>query len=54
MKVPIFTFNLAGYRAGHMPSGGDNRYTFGGLTDQGFLAIELLERGVNAAWPFIG
>jgi hypothetical protein len=54
VKVPIYTFNLAGYRAGHLPSGGQNRYTFGGLTDQGFLAIELLECGVDAGWPFIG
>lgn len=53
VKVPIFTFNLAGYKAGHLPSGGLNRYTFGGLTDQGFLAIELLERGQDATWPFL-
>jgi hypothetical protein len=34
VKAPIYTFNLAGYQAGHLPSGGQNRYTFGGLTDQ--------------------
>jgi TROVE domain-containing protein len=49
-KVPIYTFNLAGYRAGNLPSGGHQRYTFGGLTDQGFAAIEILERGRDLDW----
>lgn len=49
---PIYTFNLVGYRAGHLPSGEKNRYTFGGLTDLGFAAIELLEKGQSADWPF--
>lgn len=52
IKVPIYTFNLAGYRVGHLPSGSDNRYTFGGLTDAGFKMIDLIERGKNADWPF--
>ena len=43
--VPIYTFNVAGYEHGNLPSGGQRRYTFGGLTDQGFAAIEMLERG---------
>jgi len=51
-NVPIYTFNLAGYTAGHLPSGTDNRFTFGGLTDAGFTAIALLERGSAADWPF--
>lgn len=50
-SVPTYTFNLAGYRAAHLPSG-DRRYTFGGLTDAGFTAIELLEAGTDAGWPF--
>lgn len=50
--VPLYTFNLAGYRAGHAPSGKKNRYTFGGLTDAGFTAIELLEKGKDQDWPF--
>jgi hypothetical protein len=37
------TGNLAGYRYGHAPSGGRNRHTFGGLTDQAFQIIPLLE-----------
>ncbi|MEU5263467.1 TROVE domain-containing protein [Amycolatopsis sp. NPDC021455] len=50
--VPLYTWNLAGYRFGHAPSGSAHRHTFGGLTDQGFRMIPLLERGKNADWPF--
>jgi hypothetical protein len=50
--VPVHTFNVAGYRYGHGPSGVGNRHTFGGLTDQAFAAIPLLESGRDAAWPF--
>jgi hypothetical protein len=52
-QVPlIYTFNLAGYKAAHMPSGEHGRYTFGGLSDAGFLGIELLEAHRAGAWPF--
>lgn len=51
-EVPMYTWNLAGYRAGHAPSGGRNRHTFGGLTDQAFRMIPLLERGRDARWPW--
>lgn len=50
--VPMYTWNLAGYRTGHAPSGARNRHTFGGLTDQAFRMIPLLEAGVNANWPW--
>jgi hypothetical protein len=50
--VPMYTWNLAGYQAGHAPSGGRNRHTFGGLTDQAFRMVPLLEAGVNGAWPW--
>jgi hypothetical protein len=50
--VPLYTWNLAGYGAGHTPSGSGQRHTFGGLTDQGFRMIPLLERGQRADWPF--
>jgi len=52
LHVPVYTFNVAGYRLGHGPSGTGNRHVFGGLTDQGFAAIPLLERGRDAPWPF--
>jgi hypothetical protein len=50
--VPLFTFNVAGYHAGHAPSGKKNRYAFGGLSDAAFTAIELLETGQDEVWPF--
>ena len=51
-QVPVYTWNLAGYRHGHGPSGAGNRHTFGGLTDGAFTAIPLLERASDAPWPF--
>ncbi len=53
-SVPMYTFNLAGYRVGHAPSGTGTRHTFGGLTDACFRMLPLLERGRNADWPWIG
>jgi len=50
--VPLYTWNLAGYRAGHAASGGRNRHTFAGLTDQAFVMVPLLEGGANAGWPW--
>ncbi|WP_329177887.1 TROVE domain-containing protein [Streptomyces sp. NBC_01477] len=41
--VPMYTWNLAGYEAGHAPSGELDRHAFGGLTDAAFRMIPLLE-----------
>jgi hypothetical protein len=35
-QVPVYTWNLAGHRPGHAPSGTANRHAFGGLTDRAF------------------
>jgi hypothetical protein len=53
-RVPVYTWNLAGYRYGHGPSGSGsgNRHVFGGLSDAAFGMIPLLEAGRNADWPF--
>ncbi|PSK99377.1 TROVE domain-containing protein [Murinocardiopsis flavida] len=51
-EVPVYTWNLAGYRHGHGPSGTANRHTFGGLSDTAFRMIPLIERGRNADWPW--
>ncbi|CAL9411183.1 hypothetical protein SUDANB95_01651 [Actinosynnema sp. ALI-1.44] len=50
--IPLYTWNLAGYRRGHAPSGAFYRHTFGGLNDHAFGAIGLLEARRNAGWPF--
>jgi hypothetical protein len=52
-NIPVYTWNLAGYQAGHGPSGKGNRHTFGGLTDAAFRMIPLLESGRNAHWPWM-
>jgi hypothetical protein len=39
-----------GYRAGHLPSGTQRRYTFRGLSDRAFSAIDLLDRGRDVDW----
>lgn len=49
-NVPLYTFNLVGYRAGSVEKA--NRVTLGGLTDQSFKLIPLLERGHDAGWPW--
>lgn len=49
-NVPVYTWNLEGYRAGHSDSGSANRHTFGGLTDTSFKLIPLLEAGQDADW----
>ncbi|MCY0948016.1 TROVE domain-containing protein [Streptomyces sp. H27-S2] len=52
-EVPVYTWNLAGYRVGHAPSGSANRYAFGGLTDAAFRMVSLIEDGRDADWPWL-
>lgn len=49
---PVYTWNLAGYQQGHAPDG-PFRTTFGGLTDQSFKIIPLLESGYTQDWDSI-
>lgn len=49
--VPVFTWNLAGYRTAQMEAR-EGRWTFGGLSDKGFQMIPLLERGIGQSWPW--
>ncbi|MFF7750133.1 TROVE domain-containing protein [Streptomyces sp. NPDC007971] len=50
--IPVYTWNLEGYRAGHGPSGTGNRHTFGGLSDSAFRMVSLLEAARDARWPW--
>lgn len=50
--IPVYTWNLGGYQYGHDVAGEQLRYTFAGLTDQAWSAIELLEAGQDGTWPF--
>jgi hypothetical protein len=51
-RVPVYTWNLVGYRHGHGPSGTGTRHTFAGLSDAAFAMIPLIEAGRQASWPF--
>lgn len=50
-NVPVYTFNLKGYKFGHK-NDKPNRITFGGLQDQSFGLIPMLEAGYDAKWPW--
>lgn len=51
-SIPVFTFNLAGYKAGHAPSGSATRVTIGGLSDAAFQLLPALEARGRGVWPF--
>jgi hypothetical protein len=48
----VVTFNLAGYRVGHAASGSGTRVTIGGLSDQAFRLLPILEKRQRGEWPF--
>lgn len=52
-SVPMYVFNLGGYRTA-MTASGANRHSLGGLNDATFAMVPLLERGQNAPWPWEG
>lgn len=51
-NIPVYGFNLGGYKQGAFAAGSGNRHEFGGLTDATFRMIPLLEAGKNASWPW--
>jgi hypothetical protein len=51
-NVPMYGFNLLGYKRGAMPTGSGNRHEFGGMSDATFRLLPLLEAGKSASWPF--
>ncbi|MDQ0682233.1 hypothetical protein QFZ56_001196 [Streptomyces achromogenes] len=50
-RVPVYTWNLAGYAPAHAPAG-PHHHTFGGLSDAAFRLIPLIEAGRDAQWPW--
>ncbi len=52
-NVPLYGFNLGGYRAAAFDAGNLNRIEFGGLTDATFRMVPLIEAGKRAAWPWL-
>lgn len=51
-NIPIYGFNLGGYANTQVGTGKDNRHEFGGMNDQTFKMIGLLEARQSATWPF--
>jgi hypothetical protein len=52
-NVPLYGFNLGGYRHTAFDAGAPNRHEFGGLTDATFTMVPLIEAGRHAAWPWL-
>jgi hypothetical protein len=50
-RVPLHTFNLAGYQTSHTPTS-PYRTVIGGLTDAMFPLIPLIESGASGVWPW--
>lgn len=50
-SIPAYTWNFVGYKAGSGESK-PNRSYFGGLSDQSFQLIPLLEAGLDQKWPW--
>jgi TROVE domain-containing protein/VWA domain-containing protein len=53
-RIPVYGFNLVGYRHSAMPAGYGNRHELGGLTDATFALIPNIEAGLAARWPWEG
>ncbi len=51
-RVPVYGFNLGGYRATVLDAGQGNRHEFGGMNDATFTMLNLLESHTPAGWPF--
>jgi hypothetical protein len=51
-NIPVYLFNLEGYSASPMPTGKAARFDLGGLSDQTFKLIPLLESGSDGGWPW--
>lgn len=51
-NVPVYLFNIQGYSASPMPTGSAARFDLGGLSDQTFKLIPLLEQGYGGSWPW--
>ena len=52
-QIPVYGFNLVGYRHSAMPAGHGNRHELGGLTDATFALIPNIENGLAARWPWM-
>jgi hypothetical protein len=52
-SIPMYGFNLAGYKSTAIESGTANRHEMGGVTDATFKMIPLLEASLTCTWPWV-
>ena len=50
--IPVYAFDLSGYSGSPFPTGAAARFQLGGLSDQTFKLIPLLESGGKGGWPW--
>jgi hypothetical protein len=50
--IPLLTWNVAGYRVAHAPSGTGRRFAVGGLSDAMFALVPAMVKGLNTYWPW--
>lgn len=50
-EVPVYGFNMQGYKVTGIEAGSPNRHELGGLSDAAFRMIPLAE-GADAGWPW--
>lgn len=51
-NVPVYLWNMAGYKGSILNASAPNRHVFGGLSDASFRMISLLEDRKNTRWPW--
>lgn len=51
-NVPVYMWNMAGYSASILETGGTNRHCFGGLSDASFGLISTLEQRKSVRFPW--
>ena len=51
--MPAYFFNLAGYKAAAITTTTPGVYELGGLGDQTFKLIPMLEAGLSGNWPWV-
>ena len=51
--VPVYVWDLRGYKGSNVNLNQPGRYLFSGFSDAAFRLIPLIEHGLNADWPWL-
>lgn len=52
LNVPVYVFNVGGYKATPFKTGKNGVYEIGGFTDKAFTMINMIESRRDGGWPF--